>query len=71
MAKFRHVKGNDWSAFLDSIAVSANTGGQQQQQRQRFEPNVNAVSEYEKVFQRYKALIELQPQMTKIMNESK
>jgi xylulokinase len=65
LAKFRHAhgtEGEDWPTFLDSVAESA------PQKRQRFEPDAIAVSEYEQVYQRYKALVELEPQLTKIGN---
>jgi sugar (pentulose or hexulose) kinase len=59
MAKFRHdhVDASDWASFLESVA---HTGGA----NVRFEPKQESVATYNQMFQRYKKLLELQPQLT-------
>lgn len=64
LAKYRHLCAGDdddatpsWSSFLTSIAVERHA---------RFEPNPEAVSEYQGVYERYQKLMAIQP----VLNEA-
>ena len=71
LAKFCHEKEEcrndlDWTAFLEELATGraakASHGS-----GQRFEPHPDAVEEYKRVFQRYRALMELHPQLSQAL----
>ena len=62
LAKYRHLNGADWPAFLDAVAAD----GTSSRLRQRFVPDATSAGEYDRVFQKYKALIQLQPQLATV-----
>jgi sugar (pentulose or hexulose) kinase len=62
LAKYRLVNGDDWPAFLDAVA----DGTASSRIRQRFVPGATSAAEYDKVFERYQALIQLQPQLAAV-----
>jgi sugar (pentulose or hexulose) kinase len=63
LAKYRYLRAtdstytSDWPEFLDSISTEG--------RKKRFKPDSVAVAVYNKMFERYWRLIELQPQLTK------
>jgi sugar (pentulose or hexulose) kinase len=62
LAKYRHLNGAaDWPAFLDEVA-----DGTSSHTRQRFVPDAAFAAEYDRVFEKYKALLQLQPQLTSL-----
>lgn len=62
LAKYRHVHGDydDWPSFLDAIEHG---------EHRSFVPDPAAAEEYKKVYQRYKELIRLQPELAKVMSK--
>ena len=64
MAKYRYLRASDgnyssdWPTFLDSVTVTEDG-------KKKFTPDPEAVSVYNRMFERYQRLIEIQPEITK------
>lgn len=66
MAKYRYLRASDsnyssdWTTFLDSVTIT-------EEGKKKFVPDPEAVSVYNRMFERYQRLIKIQPELTKAL----